>query len=247
MGESGNKLSNSLSSPPATWSRGLRELVETLCIALILALVIRTFILQAFYIPSSSMEDTLYPRDRILVNKFIYSAGSVERGDVIVFKSPRAPERDFIKRCVGLKGDVVEVRDKVLFINGKPFDNPPGVKFIESSVFPREHHQGRRDNLEPFTIPKKGATVTLDSDAASSYRELIEYEGHTFDTGTDGAIVIDGKPEDSYTFETDHYFMMGDNRDNSQDSRFWKSLPAHYIKGKAIAIYWPLTRIGWIR
>lgn len=229
-------------------ARVVREIIETLAIALILALIIRTFILQAFYIPSSSMENTLFPNDRILVNKYMYSAKTVNRGDIIVFKSPRSPGRDFIKRCVGLQGDVVEVKNKVLYINGNPFSNPPGVKYMDSSIFTDDHPRGLRDNMPSLQVPLKGSTVALNLENISRYRKIIEeYEGHDLEITADGSILIDGKTVDSYTFAMSYYFMMGDNRDNSEDSRFWKVLPSSHVKGKAIAIYWPLKRIGCIK
>lgn len=192
------------------------------------------------------MEKTLYPRDRILVSKFLFSVCSVEQGDIIVFKSPQTPERDFIKRCVGLRGDVVEVRDKVLYVNGRPFSDPPGVTFRDAPVCSSGFRPGNRDNMGPFTVPGKGTVIQLNEENIALYGDVIEYEGHVLTSDNGGAVHIDGRPVVSYTFAMDHFFMMGDNRDNSQDSRFWKSLPDAYVKGKAIAIYWPLLRMSLI-
>jgi signal peptidase I len=164
-----------------------REYAEAIVIALILALVIRTFIVQAFKIPSGSMLPTLQIGDHILVNKFIYHFTSPQRGDVIVFKYPKDETRDFIKRVIGLPNDKLEIRNKRVFVNDHPLDEPyishsdPGVQ--EESISPR-------DCFGPVIIPP-------------------------------------GK-----------YFMMGDNRDFSMDSRFWGFLDRSKIRGKAFLIYW---------
>ncbi len=178
-----------------------REYFESIVIAVILALFIRTWVVQAFKIPTGSMEHNLLIGDHLLVNKFVFGptagaaeqwvlpAGAVERGDVVVFKFPEEPERDFIKRVIGLPGETLEVRRKRVHIDGAPLDEPylegqqpvlpPGAVAVE-----------RRDTFGPVTIP-------------------------------------DG-----------HYFMMGDNRDNSQDSRYWGPLPHAYLKGRAMVVYW---------
>ena len=177
----------------------VREYAESIAIAILLALVIRTFIVQAFKIPSGSMEDTLAIGDHILVNKFIYGSkipftGSrvlrlrdPRQGDVIVFEYPEDPTKDFIKRVVGTPGDTVEVKDKRVYVNGKLYANPHEVH-KESDTIPKELQP--RDNKEPVKVP------------AGSY------------------------------------FVMGDNRDRSYDSRFWGFVPMEKIKGLAFIKYW---------
>lgn len=177
----------------------VREYAESIIIAVLLALVIRTFVVQAFKIPSGSMEDTLAIGDHILVNKFIYgtkipftdkrvlTVRDPKRGDVVVFEYPEDPSKDFIKRVVGLPGDVVEGRDKKVYVNGKPYENPHEVH-KEKEVIPKA--QNPRDNFGPVTVP------------AGSY------------------------------------FMMGDNRDRSYDSRFWGFVTNDKLKGLAFIKYW---------
>ena len=163
------------------------EIIESVAIAVILAVVIRFFLFQPFYIPSGSMEPTLKPDDRIIVNKFTYRFSQPKRGDVMVFKYPRDPKRDFIKRVVGLPGENLEIKDSVVYINKKAVPQPfldPGLRF---------------GSFGPVDIP-------------------------------------DG-----------NYFMMGDNRNNSEDSRVWGTLPRENIVGKAMFIYWPLSRIGLVK
>ena len=196
--------------PHAEFKKSIaREYFESLVIAVILALFIRTFVVQAFKIPTGSMEQNLLIGDHLLVNKFVFAPyvspavrtilpmKDIKRRDVIVFKFPKDPERDFIKRVIGLPGDTVELRNKHVFINGTPLDEPY-VYFLE----------------EPPPIPQE-------SDMMS------ELNG--------------GDPRVQYgpvTVPPGHYFVMGDNRDNSEDSRYWGFLPRANIKGRALVIYW---------
>jgi signal peptidase I len=184
----------------------LREYTEALVLAIILTVVIRGLVIQAFRIPTGSMEDTLLVGDFLFVNKMVYGSEidlgfSGNRlfyyrfpairqprvGDVIVFRYPDDPSRDFIKRCVAVGGQTVEIRDKVLYVDGHPREEPFAVH-KDPRTLPRE--LGPRDNFGPFVVPQ------------------------------------------------DHLFMMGDNRDNSQDSRFWGALPVNLVKGKAMFLYW---------
>ncbi|HEY3382267.1 MAG TPA: signal peptidase I [Vicinamibacterales bacterium] len=182
-----------------------REYFESIVIAVILALFIRTFVVQAFKIPTGSMENNLLIGDHLLVNKFVFgpTASTIEkailpirdirRGDIVVFKYPEDPERDFIKRVIGLPGETLEVKEKRVYINGRRLDEP----YV--------HY------LEPPSSPS-----TLNEVTSFDLRERY------------GPVQIPaGK-----------YFMMGDNRDNSQDSRYWGLLPQEYVKGRALLIYW---------
>jgi len=177
----------------------IREYAESIAIAIILALVIRTFMVQAFKIPSGSMEDTLAIGDHLLVSKFIYGTRipfsdkrvltlrDPRRGDVIVFEYPEDPSKDFIKRVVGTPGDVVEGKDKKVFVNGKLYENPHEVH-KEKEIIPKEMNP--RDSFGPIIVPANS------------------------------------------------YFVMGDNRDRSYDSRFWKFVRRDQIKGLAFIKYW---------
>ena len=180
----------------------IREYAESIVIAVILALFVRTWVVQAFKIPTGSMENNLLIGDHLLVNKFIFgpTASSIERallpvrdvrrGDIVVFKYPDEPERDFIKRVVGLPGETLELRAKKVYIDGQPLDEPY-VHFLEPASESQE--------VTSFDVRERYGPVR----------------------------VPDGQ-----------YFVMGDNRDNSQDSRYWGYLPRHYIKGRALMIYW---------
>jgi signal peptidase I len=182
-----------------------REYLEALLIAVVFATFARTFVFQAFKIPSGSMEENLLIGDHILVNKFIYGPRAsalekallpfrdVRRGDVVVFRWPVDPSRDFIKRAVGLPGDVVKFVDKRLYVNGKPVADENYTYHSDPVTYPRAPAQGpghSRDNFGPVRVPP------------------------------------------------DSYFCLGDNRDNSHDSRFWGIVPESHLKGRAFLIYW---------
>jgi len=183
----------------------VREYFESIVIAVILALFIRTFVVQAFKIPTGSMERNLLIGDHLLVNKFVFGPAAtdlerlllpekpVRRGDIVVFKYPEEPERDFIKRVIGLPGETVEVRAKRVLIDGQRLDEPY-VHFSQPPPVPDTRHE------------------------VTSYDVREEY----------GPVTV----------PADHYFVMGDNRDNSQDSRYWGFLPGAYVKGKAFILYW---------
>lgn len=177
----------------------LRENIEAILVAIVLALFIRTFIIQAFKIPSGSMKETLKIGDHILVNKFIYGVKipfsqttivpitNPKHGDIVVFKFPEDPKKDFIKRVIAVAGDVVEVRDKQVYVNRKLLNHDFGIH-TDSYIFPPSVQP--RDNFGPVVVPEKSL------------------------------------------------FVMGDNRDQSYDSRFWGFVDLKALKGKALMIYW---------
>jgi len=172
---------------PAHQKSFARELIETIVLALVLAMLIKTFVIQAFKIPSGSMLNTLQIGDHILVNKFLYWFTDPHRGDVIVFLYPEDESRDFIKRIIGLPGDTLEIRSRVVYINGKPL-REPYVIFQGQGGFGNPHTPS--ENFGPLHVPEE------------------------------------------------KYFMMGDNRDSSMDSRAWGFLDRKKIRGKALIIYW---------
>ncbi|MCU7694324.1 S26 family signal peptidase [Haoranjiania flava] len=369
----------------------LREWIDALVFATVAATIIRTFIFEAYVIPTGSMEKTLLINDFLFVNKMSYGAripetplsfpfvhntmpgsstrpsyvkwvkfpykrlpgaGKVQRNDVVVFNfpagdtiineagfgsarpyydvlreqfngnrealryeypdilvHPRDKTDNYIKRCTGLPGDTVYLKESILYINGQPAVVPPNsqmayvvttngqsipndflqdemhVKLVpvnasdspefepmgnnlfritmrpedvnklktlpnvlsivpdvdttaSSWIFPNGGtHRWSSDNFGPLYIPKKGATVELNAQNIDIYRRLItNYEGHTL-IENNGQYIIDGKPASQYTFAYDYYWMMGDNRHRSQDSRFWGFVPETHIVGKASLIW----------
>jgi signal peptidase I len=182
----------------------IRETIEAIVIAFLIAIVIRTFVIQAFKIPSGSMIPTLLVGDHILVNKFLLGTPvdipftninlfhmpglrNPKRGDVIVFKYPEDPKRDFIKRVIGIGGDVVMEKDRNVYVNGRKLVEPY-IQHVDNEIKPGQFD--RRDNFGPIVVPK-------------------------------GSV-----------------FVMGDNRDQSYDSRYWGFVDDLEVKGKAIVIYW---------
>ena len=207
-------------SPPGEDSRGYRlagrrsqarELLEAVLVAVVLALFVRTFLIQAFVVPTPSMEKTVLAGDHVVVNKFLFAPRALEvldrllprrplrRGDLIVFKFPEDPHRDFVKRAVALPGDAVEIRGKRVFINYK-LESESSVFHSESRVWPDDpqlpENLRRRDHVSLLQVPP------------------------------------------------DTYFALGDNRDNSYDSRFWGPVPAGNLKGRPLFVYWSYPP-GW--
>ena len=177
----------------------VREYAEAIIIAILIALFIRTFVVQAFKIPSGSMKPTLQIGDHLLVNKFTYgikipfirktlvSINDPKREDIVVFIYPVDRTKDFIKRVVGVAGDTIEIRDKKIYLNGSPCNDGHGI-YTDSTIFPGSIQP--RDNFGPVTVP------------------------------------------------AGHIFVMGDNRDQSYDSRFWGFVNLKNVLGKAFIIYW---------
>jgi signal peptidase I len=227
----------------------VREYVEAIAIAVVLALAIRTFVVQAFKIPSGSMIPTLLVGDHLLVNKLVYRFRLPERNEVVVFKFPQDRKTDFIKRVVALPGDEIQLDDGTLVLNGAPAAD-------EHASYGPGRPAGRERNMQPFRVPKKGETLRLEGPNIELYRlmianELKESERQATVDVVDGRVRIDGKPVETWQVTDDYLFMMGDNRDNSFDSRFWGPVRREDIVGKAMIIYWSfgnrLWQIRWDR
>jgi len=177
----------------------LQEYIEAIILAIVIAFFIRTFVIQAYKIPSGSMKPTLLIGDHILVSKFNYGIklplirstllpiGTPKRGDIVVFIYPEDRSKDFIKRLIGVPGDTIEIRDKKILINGLPYKDKHGV-YVDHLIIPGSVQP--RDNFGPVTVPEQ------------------------------------------------KLFVMGDNRDESYDSRFWGMVDQRDVLGKALIIYW---------
>lgn len=232
----------------------IREYLEAIVIAVGLALVIRSFVVQAFKIPSGSMIPTLLIGDHLLVNKLVYRFRLPERGEVVVFKFPQDRKTDFIKRVVAQPGDDVELVDGKLVINGSP------VADTHASYGPARL-TGLERNMPRFHVPRKGETVRLEGPNIKLYQLLVANEikenGRSpgveiYDTQvgpdgkiTDGRLRLDGKLLETWKVGGDYLFMMGDNRDNSFDSRFWGPVRRDDIVGRAMIIYWSFGNRIW--
>jgi signal peptidase I len=178
-----------------------REYFVTTAICTILALFVTTFILHPMTVPTPSMVPTILVGDRLIIDKFTVRTGlhssnpllprhKIRRGDIIVFKYPQNPEVLYVKRAIGLPGERFEIRDKTVYIDGKPLQENYKVHSDPNVFAWGAYHDNRRDSLAPFTIPPH------------------------------------------------HYFMMGDNRDDSADSRYWGTLPEELIVGRPLFIFW---------
>lgn len=248
------------------------EYLDALLFAIIVALVLKIFVIEAYRIPSGSMENTLIVGDMLLVNKFIYGAttprnvpftdiripyfrfpaiDAPERGDVVVFDFPgtlnekQPPEiTNYIKRLIGEPGDTIQIKDKVLSVNGLEFPNPPDVKFDteitklpNTNIFP-PGSGWNDDNYGPIIVPKKDDVIEVTPGNFDTWRMFIIREGHSIRVSADRKIFIDEKETQEYRVEKNYYFMMGDNRNNSTDSRMWGFLSEDNIIGEAMVIYW---------
>ncbi len=317
-----------------------REWVDAVVFAVVVMLVVRTFFMDQFRIPTPSMEKTLLVGDFLFVSKLHYGArtpisigipftklyipgirlpgtrlpgfSEPKRGDAIVFNWPGNPDEPqtlpidrkdyYIKRLIGLPGETIELRNSTAFADGKPLDEGPGYQHLflvykrdqalripESRVrelggeivqetpelaavqatnaaaeaigrlpyvarveryrqpagspsftsppFPASKHWTNHD-YGPISIPKKGQAVTITSENAPYLLPMISrYEGHTATQQPDSTFRIDGRPATSYTFGQNYYLGMGDNRDNSLDSRYWGFVPENHMVGKAVLVY----------
>ncbi len=208
-----------------------REYAEAIGISLVLALLIRTFIIQAFKIPSGSMLPTLLVGDHLLVNKFLYRFRDPHQGEVVVFKFPKDTKTDFIKRVIGLPGDELALKEGVLYLNGKPVPDTHAVYGLDGS-FNKDRTFG------PFRVPAKGDVIKPAGDNAVLYHYLIANELEKPVMFSEGRLLVDGQVIESYRVRNNYLFMMGDNRDNSYDSRYWGPVRLQDVVGKAMVIYW---------
>lgn len=184
------------------------DLFAAVLVGVIVALFVRTWVVQVFEIPTESMEPALLRGDHVLVNRFVFGAGAarapswlpmraVRRGDLVVFRFPPDPTRNYVKRALGLGGDVLEIVDKELQLNQQPLDETSYATHDDPRVYQRSLflHDGyrKRDNFGPLIVP------------------------------------------------TGYYFMLGDNRDNSYDSRFWGQVPSRLLKGRPFLVLWSMA------
>lgn len=262
----------------------LREYIRVAVIAFLLVVLIRTFFLEAYKIPTSSMETTLLPGDLILVEKLSY--GTFNQldipltgwsipvftlpdytkpavNDVIVFRFPgdrdaliENEDVNYIKRVVGLPGSVLEIIEKKVYVNGEAVTQPEGVIFKSAAgenkserIFPRGRGWSDK-NYGPLQIPQKGDLIRLTPFNFQEWRVFINRElGRETAALEGGKIYIDGKETSEYTVKKNYYFVLGDNRDDSMDSRYWGFVPEENIIGRAFMVYWSLdiSALTWLK
>ena len=255
-------------------SSGITNLIKILFWTLLLAIILKSFFVEAYRIPSSSMEKTLLAGDFIFVNKAAYSISTPRyipilgtkinsfdivtfskpsRGDVIVFEFPENMEgnkirtANYVKRVIGLPGDTVEIINNFVYVNGRTFledDRHLSEKKKEvttdNKIFSNKNYWNGK-NYGPVIIPWKGLSVEVNFKNIDKIGPLINREHEKNVVSIEGSVInIDRKPVRTYTFKQDHYFVMGDNRKISMDSRHWGFIPENLIIGKAEIIYWSM-------
>lgn len=266
--------SSEKTAAPRKLRSSILNFMKELLLVFGLVLVINSFVIASFEVPTGSMEDTVIIGDRVFVNRFIYGGSTpytipltpiriphvrvpgfrgVARGDVIVFDWPggrdemeKPPQSWYLKRCIGLPGDAVQVRNRVVYVNGKLVPDPPHSKHLRAAVlspdqpnpniFPRGS-SFNEDNYGPLMVPGRGMKLPLNAANFSAWEVFIRREGHDAQLRGD-KVLIDGKETNEYTVERDYIFAMGDNRDNSLDSRFWGFVPREDVIGTPVIVYW---------
>ncbi|GBD86349.1 signal peptidase I [bacterium BMS3Abin03] len=272
---------------PVTPREKTVEFFRQLFYAAIAAFFIITFVIQNTRIPTGSMEDTILVGDFVLVNKFIYGSSSPKYipfteveiphirlpalkdpkpTDIVVFEFPGGRDKlhaselgvNYVKRCIGTPGDTIEIKNKVVFVNGKEFWRPPHIKYYngmngsflkpkpvgygDPRIFPKGM-PWNEDNYGPLVVPKKGMTIPLNKYNVEQWRTIIdrEYDKRVVNI-KNGVVTINDIPVSSYTFKKDYYFMMGDNRDDSLDSRFWGFVARDMVVGQAFIVLFSWDR-----
>ena len=300
------------------------EEIRSLFILIVIVLTLKVTIFELYIVPTGSMENTIMTGDFLAGNRFVYgmrtpqwigipytdygfyipslkfpSFREPKRGDVIIFNFPRDIKQKYVKRCVAEPGDILQIIDKTLFINGQPQALPENVKFIMSTLSSSFLQQdiflgnlGNKDHFKTFRMPKKGDQIKISPENAKLLLHLMLLDGHnlrlvngnnnyTFtmtspdelyrrkgslevfkpyfpegdllvpwsDNIPKGNLLVDGKSisgMDFYTVERDYYWAMGDNRDDSLDSRYWGFVPRSHIIGEALFSYFSLDLKTWI-
>ena len=300
------------------------EEIRSLFILIVIVLTLKVTIFELYIVPTGSMENTIMTGDFLAGNRFVYGMRTPEwigipytdygfyipslkfpsfrepkKGDVIIFNFPRDIKQKYVKRCVAEPGDVLQIIDKTLFINGQPQALPENGKFIMSTLSASFLQQdiflgnlGNKDHFKTFRMPKKGDQIKISPENAKLLLHLMLLDGHnlrlvngnnnyTFtmtspdelyrrkgslevfkpyfpegdllvpwsDNIPKGNLLVDGKSisgMDFYTVERDYYWAMGDNRDDSLDSRYWGFVPRSHIIGEALFSYFSLDLKTWI-
>jgi signal peptidase I len=256
-------------SHAVTFKKSLpREYFESAVVTLVMALFGMTFIVQAVKVPTGSMKNTIWIQDHLLVNKFVFGPDrwnipilperQIRRGDIVVFKFPRTPETNFVKRVIGLPGDTVEYdsRTNTLYINGQQL--PERRVFVEpqynnddaSPLEPARSEpgeQGAKWTVYYYQNDKESAASSFNDDSAKygtrqPFKVPLKGEPVPDEIRSDPQLQRIYDADNDGRYDSDQYFCMGDNRDNSLDSRFWGTVPRSSIVGRAMFVYWSIGR-----
>lgn len=261
-------------APAGKTKSSILNFVKELAFIFGAVLVINSFVMASFEVPTGSMEDTVLVGDRVFVNRFIYGGSTpytipltpiriphvrvpgfrgVARGDVIVFDWPgprdqveKPTQMWYLKRCIGMPGDEIQIQNRIVYVNGTVFPDPPHSKHIRAAtlaqgvvnryIFPRGSNFNE-DNYGPIVVPRKGMKLKLSAADFPAWEVFIRREGHAAEL-QGGTVLIDGVESQSYEVRRDYVFAMGDNRDNSLDSRYWGFVPLEDVIGTPMIVYW---------
>lgn len=250
--------------------------IKSLFLTALVIIIVSAAIIEASIVPTPSMEGTILVGDRLLINKFMFGASSPtyipftnfelphfrlpsikepERNEILVFRFPgdvgelKNDQIEFwVKRCIGIPGDTIEIKEKLVFVNSQRFPIPQNILYKNQHIRPKEYISNRifstsskwnEDNYGPLIVPRKGDRISLNTINIALWRDLINREFGKKVVYVNGQkIFINGKKADSYTVKKNYYFMMGDNRDDSYDSRHWGFVPRENIVGKPLLIFW---------
>ena len=246
--------------------------VKSIVIIILIALALRATVVEAYIVPTGSMENTILVGDFLIGNKFIYGMRTPDRlgipytsigfdilwlrfpsfrkpevGDVIIFKYPHNPVDKYVKRLIAGPGQLLEINNQNIIVDGVHSPNPEHVDYrdrnpkpagwIDPNIFPRGN--GNKDHYSQIRVPAAGDTLSALTDRTRLWYVAI-MDGHQIRL-QDETLILDGDPISYYVVQQDYYFMMGDNRDQSFDSRFWGFVPHEYILGEALVIYFSVN------
>ena len=255
---------NEVALPPGAAKGSIRDNLEVVCFAVLLILFFKTFVGQQFTIPSASMRNTLMIGDHLLVNKFLFAKPQwsweeklfpmrhVQRGDIIVFRYPMNRDQDYVKRCVALPGDRVEIRNKRLYVNGKqvtgefehhvvqPGEQPEAGPWPLNRDAGRTHAEQARElaNTEGNLPLQSGVWPFVDPESLKTNRQ-----GQT-PLGRDGLPFLFRDDLGPFVVPEGQIMAMGDNRDNSEDSRYWGFVPMDHLRGRPFLVWWSFREGG---
>ncbi|UCH63442.1 MAG: signal peptidase I [Fidelibacterota bacterium] len=265
-----DKSRSQATQPDGQPSRFLHEL-RSLGIIVLIALALRATVVEAYIVPTGSMEKTIMIGDFLIGNKFIYGMRTPDwlgipytrlgfsipwlrfpafrqprSGDVVIFKYPHDPQDKYVKRLIAGPGQTVEIREREILVAGESFYHPEHLQFLERksqpedwidpNIFPRGN--GNKDHYGLLRVPSEGDTLSAAHDQVVLWY-VARMDGHTPHL-VRNQIFLDDQPITQYVVEQDYYFMMGDNRDQSYDSRFWGFVPHDHILGEALFVYFSL-------
>lgn len=245
-----------------------REYFESAVVTLVMALFGMTFIVQAVKVPTGSMKNTIWIQDHLLVNKFIFGPDRwnipilperpIRRGDIVVFKFPRTPETNFVKRVIGLPGETAEYdsRSNTIYINGQQLPERRvfvGPQYNNDDASPLEavrtdaDEQGAQWTVYYYQNDEESVASTFNDESAKygtrqPFKVPVKGEPVPDEIRSDPQLQRIYDSDNDGRFDSDQYFCMGDNRDNSLDSRFWGTVPRSSIVGRAMFVYWSIDR-----